>query len=183
MVLEHAPLLDGEDYCFSVREITTGRAVPELRWTCSPVHDEQHSPAPVKLCDVIAQLEDYEPARAITLEALAAYRDDPSCFTLTLDRELELLETSRFILNRGLREAVLVASGHHGLSMSEIALRCGRTKRDHAGRVSGETSWLACRIGKLPESGAQTPSRWVDSDVLAHIAREGLRVCPREVEL
>ena len=72
---------------------------------------------------------------------------------------------------------------HRGLSMSEIALRCGRTKRDRAGRVSGETSWLARRIGQAPEGGEQHPSPWVQSDVLALIAREGLRVCPREVEL
>ncbi|MFZ2114172.1 MAG: hypothetical protein WAU77_10655 [Solirubrobacteraceae bacterium] len=72
---------------------------------------------------------------------------------------------------------------YRGMTMSEIALRCGRTKRDRTGRVSGETSWLARRIGQAPESGEEHLSPWVQSDVLALIAREGLGVCPREVEL
>jgi hypothetical protein len=103
--------------------------------------------------------------------------------TCTLDDELQRLEGSTLVLNRRLREVVQSAVKHRGLSMSEIALRCGRTKRDRAGRVSGETSWLARRIGQAPEGGEQHPSPWVQSDVLALIAREGLRVCPREVEL
>jgi hypothetical protein len=182
-VLEHTPLLDGEGYCFRVREVHLGRSVPELRWARSRLHDEQEPPELVTLRDVVARLEDYEPARALTTEALAAYREDPSCSTCTLDGELQRLEASTLVLNRGLRETVLAAIKYRGLTMSEIARRCGRTKRDRAGRVSGETSWLARRIGQLPESGEQHPSPWVQSDVLALIAREGLRICPREVEL
>ena len=182
-VLEHAPLLDGEGYCFRIRELTTGRSVPEPRWARSRLHDEQEPPEPVTLRDVVARLEDYEPARALTIEALAAYREDPSCSTCTLDGELQRLQASTIVLNRGLREAVRGAVKFRGLSMSEIALRCGRTKRDRAGRVSGETSWLARRIGQVPESGEQHPSPWVQNDVLALIARDGLRVCPCEVEL
>ena len=182
-VLEHAPLLDGEGYCFRIRELTTGRSVPELRWARSRLHDEQEPPEPVTLRDVVARLEDYEPERALTIEALAAYREDPSCSTCTLDGELQRLQASTIVLNRGLREAVRGAVKFRGLSMSEIALRCGRTKRDRAGRVSGETSWLARRIGQVPESGEQHPSPWVQNDVLALIARDGLRVCPCEVEL
>ncbi len=182
-VLEHTPLLDGEGSCFRIRELASGRSVPELRWARSRLHDEQEPPEPVTLRDVVAWLEDYEPARALTIEALAAYREDPSCSTCTLDDELQRLEGSTLVLNRGLREVVQAAVKHRGLSMSEIALRRGRTKRDRAGRVSGETSWLARRIGQAPEGGEQHPSPWVQSDVLALIAREGLRVCPREVEL
>jgi hypothetical protein len=182
-VLEHTPLLDGEGYCFGIRELTTGRSVPELRWARSRLHDEQEPHDLVTLRDVVARLEDYEPARELTIEALAAYREDPSCSTCTLDDELQRLEASTIVLNRGLREAVLAAVKYRGLTMSEIAQRCDRTKRDRAGRVSGETSWLARRIGQAPEGGEQYPSPWVQSDVLALIAREGLRVCPREVEL
>ena len=69
------------------------------------------------------------------------------------------------------------------LSMSEIALRCGRVKRDRKGNESGETSWLARRVGLLPEGGRDTPTPWIHSDVLALIARHGLGVSPREVEL
>lgn len=184
-VLEHAPLLDGKGYCFRIRELTTGRSVPELRWARSRLYDDgQEQPEPVTLRDVVARLEDYEPARALTIETLAAYREDPSCSTCTLDGELQRLGESILVLNRRLREAVLAAVKYRGLTMSEIALRCGRTRRDCTGRVvSGETSWLARRIGQTPESGEQHPSPWVQSNVLARIARDGLGVCPREVEL
>ena len=67
--------------------------------------------------------------------------------------------------------------------MSEIATRCGRTKRDSRGNLSGETSWLARRLGLLPEGGQTTPTPWVHSDVLGLIARRGLGIAPREVEL
>lgn len=182
-VLQHTPLLDGEGYCFCLRELATGRSVPELRWVRSRLHGEQEPPELVTLREVVARLEDYEPARALTIEALAAYREDPSCSTCTLDDELQRLQASTLVLNRGLREAVLAAVKYRGLTLSEIARRCGRTKSDRAGRVSGETSWLARRIGQAPEGGEEHPSPWVQSDVLALIAREGLRVCPREVEL
>ncbi len=90
---------------------------------------------------------------------------------------------SPIVLNRKLRQAVLVAIERQGLSMSEIALRCGRVKRDSKGNMSGETSWLARRVGILPESGTTRPTPWVHSDVLALIARNGLGISPREVEL
>ncbi len=67
--------------------------------------------------------------------------------------------------------------------MSEIAIRCGRVKRDSRGNESGETSWLARRLGLLPEGGHSTPTPWIHSDVLGLIARQGLGVSPREVEL
>jgi hypothetical protein len=182
-VLEHTPLLDGGGYCFRLRELVLGRSVPELRWIRSRFHDEQESSEVVTLRDVVGRLEDYEPARALTVEALAAYREDPSCSTCTLDTELQRLEGSILVLNRALREAVQVAVKHRSMTMSEIALRCGRTRRYRSGEVKGETSWLARRIGQAPESGEEDPSPWVQSDVLALIAREGLRVCPCEVEL
>ena len=69
------------------------------------------------------------------------------------------------------------------LSMSEIALRCGRVKRDSKGNESGETSWLARRLGLLPDGGASAPTPWIHSDVLALIARQGLGLSPREVEV
>jgi len=93
------------------------------------------------------------------------------------------MSVSPIVLNRGLREAVLAAVKGGGLSMSEIAMRCGRSKRDANGSESGETSWLARRIGILPEGGQQTPTPWVSSDVLALIARDGLAIAPHEVEL
>jgi hypothetical protein len=67
--------------------------------------------------------------------------------------------------------------------MSEIAIRCGRRKWDQRGCESGETSWLARRIGMLPEGGESEPTPWVHSDVLALIACNGLGLAPCEVEL
>jgi hypothetical protein len=87
------------------------------------------------------------------------------------------------VLNRGLREAVLDAIDRGGVSMSEIAFRCGVLKRDRRGKTSGETSWVARRIGVMPEGGEKAITPWVHTDVLALIARKGLGVSPREVEL
>ena len=90
---------------------------------------------------------------------------------------------SPIVLNRALREAVLERVGSGELSLSEIAIRCGRVKRDSGGNVSGETSWLGRRLGLLPEGGKSSPTPWIHSDVLALIARSGLGMPPREVEL
>jgi hypothetical protein len=100
-----------------------------------------------------------------------------------LRNELERLCESPVVLNRGLREAVLEAIDRRGLSMSEIAFRCGMVKRDRHGRASGETSWVARRIGLMPEGGENAITPWVHTNVLATIARKGLGVSPREVEL
>jgi len=87
------------------------------------------------------------------------------------------------VLNRGLREAVQRKVARGELSMSQIAIRCGRIKHDKKGKQSGETSWLARRIGQLRESGMDRPTPWVHTDVLALIARAGLGIAPREIEL
>ena len=77
----------------------------------------------------------------------------------------------------------LVTSPQVLIAMSEIALRCGVVQRDRRGNLSGETSWLARRIGVMPEGGRAEITPWVHSDVLGTIAREGLGISPREVEL
>ncbi|HEY2768555.1 MAG TPA: hypothetical protein VGI76_09865 [Solirubrobacteraceae bacterium] len=137
----------------------------------------------MSLREVIAGLQSYEPARRCTIEALARHHDDPAISVAALRAELARMDASRIVLNRGLREAVLGAVKTRGLSMSEIALRCGRVKYDARGNASGETSWLARRVGIAPEGGEREPTPWVHSDVLALIARSGLGISPREVEL
>jgi hypothetical protein len=99
-----------------------------------------------------------------------------------LRAELARVRESPIVLNRGLREVVLAAIDREALSLSEIAMRCGRVKRDAGGNLSGETSWLARRLGMMPEGGRDRPTPWVHSDVLALIARDGLGLSPREVE-
>ena len=87
------------------------------------------------------------------------------------------------MLNRGLREAVLRAVTEGGVSFSAIAMACGRVKHDSRGNHSGETSWLARRVGLLPCGPGVGPNPWVHTDTLALIARNGLGIAPREVEL
>ena len=174
-------LRDADGCLYRIRELSMEGSFPELRWTRSCDPGDERSVDPLSLRDVIASFEDYEPARAITAAALAARCDDDRLSTFRLQAELERVVASPIVLNRGLREAVQRELAR-GLTMSEIALRCGREKTDTRGNVSGETSWLARRIGQLPEGGKDEPTPWIHSDVLALIA-ESLGVSPREVEL
>jgi hypothetical protein len=155
-------------------------SIAELRWLCSESGAERH---PVSVREVVASLESYEPVRAHTIGALTRHHADREVSVAVLRAELERLDASRIVLNRALRQAVLRAVQIHGVSMSEIALRCGRVKYDARGNASGETSWLARRVGISPEGGEREPTPWVHSDVLALIARAGLGISPREVEL
>ena len=63
-----------------------------------------------------------------------------------------------------------------------LAVHTGNDCIGYAGHVTGETSWLARRLGILPEGGKEAPTPWIHSDVLALIARRGLGLSPREVE-
>jgi hypothetical protein len=164
-------------------ELASGTSPAELRWRRHqgrPDADEQRS---VSLREVIGAVESYEPAIALTRIAVDRYREDESVSVGVLSSELARLRESPIVLNRKLRESVLGAIEAHGLSMSEIALRCGRVKRDAKGNTSGETSWLARRLGLVPDSGASRPTPWIHSDVLALIARAGIGIGPHEVEL
>jgi hypothetical protein len=160
-----------------------GRAsTQELRWC------RQHSASglphePVSVREVVGAIESYEPVRRLTATAIQRHRRGRRMSVATLCLELHRLNTSPTVLNRGLREAALHAVDATELSMSEIALRCGRVKRDRRGFLSGETTWLARRLGLVCEGGAALPSPWVHSEVLALIAREGLGIPPREAEL
>ena len=131
----------------------------------------------------MGSLESYEPVRDITAQAVAAYRRDSGVSVSVLHAEPDRMYASHVVLNRVLRQAVLAAVTERDLTLSEIAIRCGRFKRDARGNVSGEASWLARRIGILPEHGNNAPTPWVSSTVLALIARDGLGISPREVEL
>jgi hypothetical protein len=155
----------------------------QVRWCQRSPDAERTGGQVVSVRDVIACQESYEPVRSLTVEVIAAYRGERQVSVARLESELERVDCSPLVLNRLLRETALATIEHQGLSVSEIAKRCGRVKRDSQGRVSGETSWLARRLGILPSAGESAPTPWVHTDVLALIAREGLRVSPREVEL
>ena len=132
---------------------------------------------------MIGALEVYDPVCSVSRAAVARFRADRNVSVATLAVELRRVESSPIVLNRRLREAVLEAVGEHGMSLSAIAMACGRIKHDNRGNGSGETSWLARRVGLLPSSRGATPNPWVHSATLALIARDGLGIAPREVEL
>lgn len=163
--------------------VPTRMSIPEMRWQQYPPEGQTGPVRVISVRDVIAALENYEPVRTLTQGVLARYKRDPKVSVSVLRGEMDRVCASRIVLNRGLREAVLATAEAKGLSMSEIAMRCGRVKYDSRGNVSGETSWLSRRLGLAPEGGEAHPTPWVHSDVLALIARRGLGISPREVEL
>ncbi len=174
-----AAAIECPDSRYAICAVTLTPARSELRWTRCPLPAGE--PSTVTLRETIGTLERYEPARSLTLEAVANPHPSDAC-TRTLRHELARSLRSPIVLNRGLREAVARALTA-GSTMSEIAMRCGRFKWDANGNRSGETSWLARRIGQMPEGGQARATPWIHSDTLALIARDGLHLRPGEVEL
>jgi hypothetical protein len=168
---------------YRLQPLAGKRASAQLRWCRRSPDGADDRWEQIPLRDVVAALENYEPVRTLTERAIRRHRDDPRITLTRLCSEFDRLCTSPVVLNRGLREAVLGTIDRHGTSMSEIALRCGIVKRDRRGNASGETSWLARRIGVMPEGGETAITPWIHSDVLATIARQGLGISPRDVEL
>jgi hypothetical protein len=172
---------DGNAYRLSL--VPGERSTRQMRWCRGSVESEGSHWEQTSLREVVGVVESYEPMRTITEQAIALYGQDQSVSVTRLRSELDRLCGSPVVLNRRLREVVLDVIDRDGTSMSEIALRCGVVKRDRRGKLSGETSWLARRIGIMPEGGEKAITPWIHSDVLGAIARKGLRISPREVEL
>jgi hypothetical protein len=166
---------------YRIEPVAGANATPQLRW-CRRGPGSREAPEPVSVRETIASLQRYEPVLTPTRRALALHHENGEVSLSLLRAELVRMQESPIVLNWALRAAVLDAVERRGQSMSEIAMRCGRIKRDSSGNASGETSWLARRLGLLPEGGRPEPTPWVHSDVLALIARDGLGLSPREVE-
>ena len=185
-------LTDGDGLRYTLVPLRGAMRIPELRWCRraaggllgghTPRRPTSDLVEIVSLREVVASFESYEPACSLTRAALRRHAGTAVSSTV-LRLELERVLGSPIVLNRRLREVVLAAVEREALSMSEIAMRCGRVKRDRNGNESGETSWLARRLGLLAEGGQRRPTPWIHSDVLALIARRGLGIAPREVEL
>lgn len=169
---------DGNAYRIAARTAEGGAS---LRWVARSPGEASDRAVVLSLRDVIARMQSYEPMRSMTVRTLSLQQDGVSATVLR--GELARVLQSPIVLNRGLRELTLARVGGGELSMSEIATRCGRVKRDARGKESGETSWLARRLGLLPDGGQSAPTPWIHTDVLALIARRGLGVSPREVEV
>jgi hypothetical protein len=174
-----APLVAGIGVLLQIRCVRD-KGAPALRWTVTTRAGADRQVLPLR--QVFGVLQAYEPAASMTRAALAAHAQKAGVSVSVLRAELDRACNSPIVLNRALRERVERAVATEGLSMSEIATRCGRVKHDKRGRESGETSWLARRIGQLPEAGGSEPTPWIHSDVLGLIARDGLGVNPNEVE-
>lgn len=173
---------DSAGAAYRLEPLQTGMSIPELRWRRHPRPLPEH-PRTVSLREAIAALESYEPLCALTRDALMRAGRDGGVSTAVLRVELERVRQSPIVLNRRLREVALEIISRQGLTLSEIAIRCGRIKRDACGKECGETSWLARRLGILPEGGKRFPTPWIHTEVLALIARRGLGISPLEVEL
>ncbi|MFI4977935.1 MAG: hypothetical protein ACHQC8_04565 [Solirubrobacterales bacterium] len=180
---DNRSIQDRKEWLYHVEPVSARMSIPEMRWQQSLARSYERPARVLSLRHVIASLESYQPALSITREVLARHREDPDISVSKLRAETQRVCASRIVLNRGLREAVLEITKANGLSMSEIAIRCGRVKHDARGNLSGETSWLSRRLGLAPEGGKSHPTPWIHSDVLALIARRGLAISPREVEL
>lgn len=176
-------LTDPHGIRYRLAPIDSGLHLPELRWLRQPPSGVEGPAECVSSRRVVGALEDYEPVRSINTAAIDHHLRDPAVSVATLGLELRRLAASPIVLNRRLREAVIDASVRRGLSFSAIALACGRVKYDPRGRRSGETSWLARRVGLLNEDATRRPTPWVHTDVLGLIARDGLGLAPHEVEL
>jgi hypothetical protein len=180
---EDAPIAGRDGNLYRLSPVQGERRIPQMRWCRDAAKGDDRCWQQISLRDVIGAVESYEPMRALTEQAIEQHSNDHDVSVTRMRSELERLASSPVVLNRRLREAVLDAVHRGGTSMSEIALRCGVVKRDRRGKVSGETSWLARRIGVMPEGGEKAITPWIHSEVLGSIARKGLRISPREVEL
>jgi hypothetical protein len=176
-------VVDRHGRSFGLGLVPTRMSIPGVRWKQSPPHGQEGPARVISARDVIAYLESYEPVRELTRMKLSCHRGDPKISVSVLRGEMQRICASRIVLNRGLREAVVNTVEAGNLSLSEIAMRCGRVKYDSRGNISGEATWLSRRLGLVPEGGEHTPTPWVHSDVLALIARRGLGISPQEVEL
>jgi hypothetical protein len=175
--------LERSGHSFRLDVLHSRMSIRALRWRSHPPTGADGEARVASVREVVACLESYEPVRSLTLRALALHKHDSEVSTTVLRAELERLLKSPIVLNRKLRAVVLETIERDGLSVSELAIRCGRVKRDRRGNESGETSWLGRRLGILPEGGRGAPTPWIHSDVLALIARRGLGISPREVEM
>jgi hypothetical protein len=174
--------IDPAQASYRLEPVPAAMSIPELRWR-RHAQSPAGEPHTVSMREAIASLESYEPIRSLTMRALRLGSDQRGLSTAVLRAELARVQLSPIVLNRGLREVVVARTQREGLSLSEIATRCGRVKRDAGGGESGETSWLARRLGLMPEGGKDKPTPWIHTDVLALIARRGLGMSPREVEV
>ena len=150
-----------------------------LRWSAE---DDRGRWRVASLRSVIGALDAYEPARSMTVAALAYHSGRATdVHVSTLAAELRSLDRGAFVLSRCLREAAQRAVARGEVSWSQLALRCGHTHAVHGGHQCGDTSWLKRRLGIMPDTSTGRTTPWIRSETLALIAR-ALGVDPVSVE-
>jgi single stranded DNA-binding protein len=155
----HGPLVRGAGCAFQLLLVAGEMSIPALRWTRRG--DSGGSVSTVSLREAIAELESYRPFCELTRRALARYTRDPSVSCSVLRAELLRVLESPIVLNRALREAVLAKVSRGEASMSELAMRCGRLKRDQeTGEWSERPNYFDVNVyGPQGESVATYMSR------------------------
>lgn len=155
-VLPSAALLDAAGVAYRIRVISRDGSFPELRWTSSTCAGQDERGEPTSLREVVARLQDYEPATAIARVTIAANRGSRHLSTSCLRAELERLSTSPIVLNRRLRELVAQRVSRDGPTMSEIAIRCGagQARQPRQRQRVRRAGWLAVSANSPREARA-----------------------------
>ena len=168
---------DGTRYRLDAGELDAAQR--SLRWSAD---GDRGRWAVVSLRSVIGAVDAYEPARSMTVAALAYHRGrDTNVQVSTLAAELRSLDRGAFVLSHCLREAAQRAVARGEVSWSQLALRCGHSHAVHGGHQCGDTSWLKRRLGIMPDTSTGCTTPWIRSETLALIAR-ALGVDPVSVE-
>jgi hypothetical protein len=101
-------------WIYQLEPLDTGRSIPELRWTRSrDGQTRSHGDGRSEILTLRAlheAVEEYEPARSWTAEALALYDDDRGISTVYLKGEARRMDDSVLVLNKRLRMAVVAAT-------------------------------------------------------------------------
>src|SRR6202035_5781418 len=142
------PLVAGIGVLLQIRRVSD-KGGPALRWTVTTRAGAGRQVLPLR--QVFGLLQAYEPAASMTRAALAAHAGSAGVSMSGLRGELDRACNSPIVLNRALRERVERVVATEGLSMSEIATRCGRVKRRRHG------SRAARRAGS--QGGSASPPR------------------------
>ncbi|MHB8492637.1 MAG: hypothetical protein ACYDA6_10565 [Solirubrobacteraceae bacterium] len=117
--------------------------------------------APVTLRDVIGAVEEYDPARRMTVALLA--RDEPG--TSKLRDELRRLDHGNRVLVRGLRERAVAAVERGDVTWTTLAQRVQSTTSARA-----ETTYVQRRLGLRPEQPGGLCARWMNHDTFMRFA-------------
>src|ERR1019366_3818883 len=88
---QRTALRDADGHIYRIRELAVGASASELRWTRSCHPGTEHPFDAVRLRDVVGSLQDYEPARTLTAQALIVRGERCDASVCRLAGELQRL--------------------------------------------------------------------------------------------